>query len=307
MHPAPSIIVFTVLSGLGFGLIVWLGLGAGPAGLSFGWLAAVAAFGSAVAGLGASTLHLARPERAWRAFSQWRSSWLSREGVLAVATLATFGIYCALWLFGPGRVWPLGVLAAALALATVYATSMIYAQLRTVPRWATPLTPLVFLVFALAGGALAGAALSALVGLRAGLLLATTLITLTLGWSLKLAWWRRAGATTLARSAAGAGEATALGHLGRVRHFEPPHTGPNYLLDEMVFTVGRRRASALRKAALALGGILPALLVALVLVVDLDGALLTAALVLHLTGLLAERWLFFAEAEHTVAAYYGQG
>ena len=87
MHPAPSISMFTALSGVGFGLLIWLGLGV-PA-LS-GWAAFWAfglAYGLSVIGLISSTLHLGHPERALKAFSQWRSSWLSREGVVSVAAL----------------------------------------------------------------------------------------------------------------------------------------------------------------------------------------------------------------------------
>ncbi|MEO1688269.1 MAG: DmsC/YnfH family molybdoenzyme membrane anchor subunit, partial [Pseudomonadota bacterium] len=136
MHPAPSLIVFTTLSGLGFGLMVFLGL-FGAHGAEAGSVPMIySALALALAGIGlmASAAHLKRPERAWRAFSQWRSSWLSREGVLAVTTLIVFALYAALWSFGAGRPAGLGALAALLALATVGCTSMIYAQLRTVPR-----------------------------------------------------------------------------------------------------------------------------------------------------------------------------
>ncbi|MEL0062516.1 MAG: DmsC/YnfH family molybdoenzyme membrane anchor subunit, partial [Candidatus Puniceispirillum sp.] len=89
MRPAWSIIFFTTISGLGFGLAAWLVLGfvtfANPAELLVVGLAVVALIG---AGLVSSTFHLGHPERAWRALSQWQSSWLSREGVLAVLALA---------------------------------------------------------------------------------------------------------------------------------------------------------------------------------------------------------------------------
>ena len=115
--------------------------------------------GLAAAGLLASLLHLGQPPRFLKAFSQWRTSWLSREAVLAVATLAAFTLFAALWVLSGLRTRWLGLPAAALALATVAATAMIYAQMRSVPRWRSPLTPALFLLFALAGGALlAGAA-----------------------------------------------------------------------------------------------------------------------------------------------------
>ena len=154
MHPAPSVIVFTVLSGLGFGFLALLGVGLLPA---TGWVAFglwALGYGLAVAGLLASTFHLGHPERAWRAFSQWRTSWLSREGIAAVATLVLLApVALSDWL---GLGWPClpGIIGAAMALATIGTTSMIYAQLKTVPRWNHWTTPAQFMAFALAGGAL---------------------------------------------------------------------------------------------------------------------------------------------------------
>ena len=168
MHPAPSIIVFSTFSGAGFGLMAVTGvmaaLGFGPQDTVFVAVVSVLALGLAVVGLCASTLHLRRPERAWRAFSQWRSSWLSREGWAAVATLVVFalfgGAHVVLGLWLPA----LGLVAAALALGTVLCTAMIYAQLRTVPRWHTALTPVAFIAIALANGAFAYATVAAWFG-----------------------------------------------------------------------------------------------------------------------------------------------
>src|SRR6266481_2948530 len=99
MHPALSIVFFTTSSGAGFALLLLLGLGA-PLGLlpsssQFGFAALAVAVLLAGGGLASSILHLGRPERAWRAFSQWRSSWLSREGIASLFTFvptALFGI-----------------------------------------------------------------------------------------------------------------------------------------------------------------------------------------------------------------------
>ena len=139
MHPAPSIIAFTTLSGLGFGLMAWLGAGTAPLAILHAFLLCVFAVALAAAGLLASLLHLGQPTRFLKAFREWRSSWLSREAILAVATLAVFTLFAALWLAGI-RTRLLGVPAAALALATVIATAMIYAQMRSIPRWRSPTT-----------------------------------------------------------------------------------------------------------------------------------------------------------------------
>jgi hypothetical protein len=102
MHPALSVIVFTTASGAGYGLLALFGvlaaIGALPADRAFGATGLSLALALISAGLLASTVHLGRPERAWRAFSQWRSSWLSREGVAAVATYVPALAFAAGWL-----------------------------------------------------------------------------------------------------------------------------------------------------------------------------------------------------------------
>ena len=142
MHPAPSVIIFNTFSGLGFGLLFWLGLGAiVPTGMgAFIWF--TIAYLLAVGGLISSTFHLGHPERAIKAFSQWKTSWLSREGVCAVAALLTMGLYAAALIFMNLHLPLIGGIGAALSLLTVYTTSMIYGQLATIPRWNTPLTSL---------------------------------------------------------------------------------------------------------------------------------------------------------------------
>src|SRR5256885_1551665 len=115
MHPAFSVIIFTTASGAGYGLLALLGLGATlgllPADFTFGLVAFGLALGLITGGLLSSTLHLGHPERAWRAFSQWRTSWLSREGVASVATYLPAGLFALGWVVW-GRQWEaLGLLA----------------------------------------------------------------------------------------------------------------------------------------------------------------------------------------------------
>lgn len=287
MHPAPSIIAFTVLSGLGFGLLFWLGLGlVAPRGwAAFVWFGL--GYGLALAGLAASALHLGRPERALRAFTQWRTSWLSREAVLAAAALLALAPHAAGLVF-LGRPVPVaGWIGAVLVLATVFATAMIYAQLKTVPRWRHWTTPAVFLSAALAGGAL----LLGIVALAA-LLLPWLAVALALHWHFGDRRFAQAGSTL--------GTATGLGGLGRVRQFEPPHTGTNYLLREMVYVVGRRHAARLRAIAMLAACLIPAALIWLAPSV----VTVIAAALIHGLGMIAARWLFFAQAEHVVGLYY---
>lgn len=287
MHPAPSVIAFTTLSGAGFGLLVFLGLGL-PA--VTGWSAAaflVIAYLLAAGGLVASTFHLGHPERALKAFSQWRSSWLSREAWVSVAALLTMAGYGAGLVLLSQRWAALGWLGAALCLATVLATSMIYASLRTVPAWHHWTTPAVYLTSSLAGGALLAGQVS----------LAVPLLVLAGGVVAgRWAWMDRQTARSTQESATG------LGSTGAVRAFEAPHTGQSYLTREMVYRVARRRSGQLRLAGLALGYAVPALL----LLLPFAHWVAALAVLSHLAGVAATRWLFFAEARHVVGLYYGR-
>ena len=287
MHPASSVILFTTLSGAGFGLLFWLGLTPAPA---TGWAAFwpySLGFALAVGGLLCSTFHLHHPERALRAFTQWRSSWLSREAICVVAALVLMGFHAAGLIFLGSALPLLGWLGAGLCLLTVFTTSMIYAQMKTVPRWNTPLTPVLYLTYALAGGAV-------LSGWGTGALVLLPLAALG-----QIAWWVQ-GDDAFARRGATLGTATGLGDLGQVRSFAHPHTAPNYLMREFIHILARRHALRLRGISLLLMLVLPLAVLTL-----LPAGLWPLATALHLAGVATSRWLFFAEAEHTVGLYYG--
>ena len=129
----------------------------------------------------------------------------------------------------------------------------------------------------------------------AGLLLTLLALPLIAHWHFGDRRFREAGSTPET--------ATGLGKIGRVRLFEPPHTGSNYLLREMVHVVGRKHAAKLRAVALFAGALIPGLALGMV---PGSHALAAMAIALHLVGLFAARWLFFAEAEHVVGLYYGR-
>ncbi|WP_299744566.1 DmsC/YnfH family molybdoenzyme membrane anchor subunit [uncultured Tateyamaria sp.] len=290
MHPAPSVIFFTVFSGIGFGLLTFLGLGY-PA--VTGWTAFaffVIAYLCAVGGLISSTFHLGHPERAMKAFTQWRSSWLSREGVCAVIALIVMALYGAGLVFFGQRWGLLGLIGAIFSLLTVFTTSMIYTQLKTIPRWNSPLTPVMFLSYSLAGGAL----LAGQVKWAMALIAISGVIQVVL-------WMQGDGA--LKSSGTTLATATGLGNRGSVRAFEPPHTGTNYLLREFAFVVGRKHSMKLRIISFVLMVVLPVLLLA---AAPFSHGLALLAVISHVAGALASRWLFFAEAEHVVGLYYGK-
>ena len=302
MRPAWSVIFFTSSSGLGLGLAAWIVLGfldlSSPAHLIGVGLFTLGLIG---AGLLSSTFHLGHPERAWRALTQWRSSWLSREGVLAVIVMGALVAWFAnLYFTGAALASWISILIVILIALTVYATSMIYASLKTVARWHHPLTPICYLMFAAAGGLLAVLWLMAVLGQSTNAaMVQATLVLMASAWGVKIAWWRIAGSTAVASTVE---TATGLGSFGKVRSLMPPHTSENYLQHEMGFKVARRHATKLRTIALALGAAAPLILIVMM---PTSPIMLGLALTSHVVGVFVERWLFFAEAKHVVTLYYG--
>lgn len=314
MHPAKSVITLTTATGAGYGLAFFLALfmvlGLMPTDALYGQIALTLALGLIVIGLVASTLHLGHPERSWRAFSQWRSSWLSREGLLAVFTFAPLGLWWLNWFFGPTdstMLTVLRILAILGCLFTVFATSMIYGSLKTIKAWANGWTPAVYLVLAGMTGSLllyvfmrVGQSDQAL---YAGLLALGFMIV---GAILKFTYWVFVESTP---SVSTPETATGLGQYGKVRLVEAPHSQANYLLREMGFQVARKHSQKLRKLVYILGFLVPFGLVLLSLIpavpTGLSHILAIASVLPAGLGIIIERWLYFAEAKHTVMLYYG--
>ena len=302
MQPALSVIVFTVCSGAGYGLFVLTVLLHLTRGITSGAIlsAGITALVLITVGLLASTRHLANPRNAWRAFSRFRSSWLSREGIAAVLFYPFAVLYVAtaggLGL-RDGAVATLGVLSALLALGTVFCTGMIYACLRTIRQWHSPLVPLNYLVLGLATGSLllslilalhGSPATPAMVALSIGLVVAAALVKLV------YFYWIGAPQGSTINTAVGVTRA-------RVRLFDSGHSSSTFLDREFGFQASPERVRLLRIAVVVLAFALPLLLL---LLSHSVAALLPAAL-LALAGAGIERWLFFAEARHVVNLFYG--
>jgi len=305
MNPAYSVIFFTTASGAGYGLLALLGFVGFNHGLAssmaFALISVVIALGLISLGLLSSTLHLGRPERFWRAFSQWRSSWLSREGVVAVATYPVALGFGAAWsgLIGaPQWIAPLGILCAAMCAATVFCTAMIYASLKTIRAWNTTLTVCVYLAFAIAGGATLLTAIATAFGRFQIFQVILALAAVILVAVLKFFYWRKVDHAPRVHTME---SATGLGSLGSVNQWEVPHTAQNFIQKEMGYIVARRHAEVLRRFVL---GLLVLAVVFLLIAVRLPlFSLPAAAVVLVATAI--ERWLFFAEAQHVVQLFYG--
>jgi DMSO reductase anchor subunit len=340
MRPTFSIIVFTVLSGAGYGLWFLLGVG-----LLTGWpqcdpmsesahvptcvhpgviAYSLTGFVLVSIGLCASVVHLGRPERAWRALSQWRSSWLSREGIAALLAYipAVALIACELLMRPslhdeaaadagiPSALFrAAGALLAMDALLTVFCTANIYASLKPIRAWSNPLVTPGYLLLGLYSGTLLLWALATLpmpygsFGRDAPFLLPAVVALAVACAVLKYFYWREIDRSPRVD----AGRATGLHALGAVRSFEQPHTEENYLTHEMGFVLARKHAAKLRTLTLILGFMLPALLA--VLAIAAPAARPPAAwlaLVLGCAGIFVERWLFFAEARHAVMGFYAR-
>ena len=310
MHPAFSVIFFTVSSGTGYGLLFLFGLlaatGALPKDPLFAFVGMSIGLGLVGAGLLSSLLHLGHPERAWRAFSQWRTSWLSREGVAAVISFCPGLALMYAWIMGEtsqSLFQLLGWATAIMAVVTVYCTAMIYRSLPPIHQWANGWTIPGYLFMGLAGGSVLLVTLYALFDVAFSFIPLFAAAALALAWVIKIRYWHFVDNS---QSASTAETATGLGGIGVVRQLEAPHTEDNYLLKEIGFKVAQKHAEKLRRYAHIFGFILPILLL-----LAAHQSMNTSALILSVLavisfglGAVVERWLYFAQARHTVTLYY---
>lgn len=311
MHPAYSVIFFTTASGAGYGLLALLAV-LGVSGLLPAdniWFALIAlglALGLITAGLLSSTFHLGHPERAWRAVTQWKSSWLAREGVMAILTYIPAGLFAIGWVFlghTTGFWGVMGVLAAIGAVLTILCTSMIYRSLKTIHQWHNDWTIAAYVVLGFATGAVALAFIAGVFGVANTVVLALPVVLLPIAWAVKAGYW-----SFIDRSNSISTPNTATGlRGGAVRVVDWPHTQDNYLQKEMGFRIARKHATKLRAWVHLLGFAVPlALSVTALMTVGAPAALAAfGALVSTGIGIVVERWLFFAEAKHTVTLFYG--
>ncbi|MBL8341306.1 MAG: dimethyl sulfoxide reductase anchor subunit [Rubrivivax sp.] len=312
MNPAFSVLLLTTLIGAAQGLFIalhaleWLGwAGRGGTGLGFFALGGAAVLVLTGGGLVASFFHLGRPERAWRTATMWRTSWLSREViVLPLFMLGAFVWTVRHYVFGSGTLW-VGAATVALALALFVCTAMIYASLRFIQEWASAYTVVNYTLLGLASGATAAAALAgvrapALVPPLAQAALALGFVALvTRGLSL------RRNARLVPRSTL----QTAVG----IRHPQLRQRSMGFMggsFNTREFFHGRSAGTLrwVRWAFVALAFALPMAGLAGVAWrgfgdVANQWLLLTVALV-QMGGLLAERWFFFAQANHPQNLYY---
>jgi DMSO reductase anchor subunit len=309
MNPAYSVIFFTTASGAGYGLLALLGiLNIGsylPHDKWFFLIAMVLSLSLITAGLLSSTFHLGHPERAWRALTQWQTSWLSREGIAAIFTYMPACVLVFGWIIveqthGVYRV--MGIVAAIGSFVTVYCTSMIYASLKAIPAWTLSLVPVVYLFLSITSGSIVLITLLGAFNLEILGFSIFCLLILLITMFLKIKYWKM---LDLMPTNSSIESATGLGNIGKVHVLEKPHTSENYLQQEMGYKIARKHAEKLRQIVLITLFILPIILIGLTFLLPANAFMLTLVSVATVTiGISIERWLFFAEAKHVVMNYY---
>lgn len=308
MHPAFSVIFFTVASGAGFGLISLLfiadffklGGGFEADQLIAGGLIALALV---VFGLLSSTFHLANPKNAWRAFSRFRTSWLSREGVFAVVFMPLALIYLASIMFDAPQWLRVisGFLTAMMAWITVFSTGMIYACLKTIRQWNTPLVPANYLALGYASGSLLLLVGAVIAGLDTTPYIAMSALIVSIAAVLKAIyyfWIRSPGLTPTINTATGLTRA-------KVKLLDTGHTHGTFLTQEFGFQIARQKAGLLKVVVFGVGFVLPGLMLVWVFNQHGGQAAAIVAACAGIVGAAVERWLFFAEARHVVNLYHG--
>jgi len=306
MNPAFSVIFFTVTAGTGYGLLILLALSRPFAllpNVSPDQVIGTGLLGLALvtAGLVSSTFHLANPKNAWRSFTRFRTSWLSREAVFAVLfyPLSLAWLLAEFLTGASASSGVLSVLVAILALVVLVCTAMIYASLKTIRQWHHPLVPINFVLLSLLVGTLVLLVMGAAFGLDVGRLAGVGALIIVVAATIKLVYFVQLG------QPGGPTINTAIGFTkASVRLLDVGHSGDTFHTREFGFQVDRARIMWLRVAVIALAFALPLL----ILFGALDGGalpLLLVAAVSGYVGVFVERWLFFAEARHVVNLYHG--
>ena len=322
MHPAFSVIFLTTLIGAGQGLFLALFTGqlyAGikliePQGANFYAGGSALALILLIAGLGASFFHLGRPERAWRAASMWRTSWLSREVIVLPMMMGVVFFYGLLHYLGLTQPWfvagdgalpidatmLLGFLGVIVAFALFVCTGMIYASVKFLEEWHSPYTVANFTFLGMASGFMLAAAYSAYLGNHLVDFYGTWAVIFTaLGLATRTA--------SLLRNATLKHKSTLQTAIG-VRHRKivqksQGFTAGSFNTREFFHHQSPEFLKQVRTAFLVMVFPLPLVLIGISYVLE-SPTLPIAAFLIQYLGLIAERWYFFAEAQHPQNLYY---
>lgn len=322
MHPAFSVIFLTTLIGVGQGLFLALFTGQSYSAVelvptqdsaTFYGIGGLIALVFLVGGLIASFFHLGRPERAWRSAAMWRTSWLSREVIVLPIVMGLIFVYSVMHYFGldsviykseTGITLQLSLIVGTLGVIATFllfiCTGMIYAAIKFLQEWACALTPINYLLLGTASGFTLAAAfasanapeLLALFGNWA--IIITVFAFITRGGSLLRN--SRIKAKSTLQTAIGIRhpkiQQKAMGMQGgsmNTRDFFPHKTAAFMNIIKWSFVVL----------------VFPIPVILLFIGVDSGStSLLLGAFIIQYVGLVAERWFFFAQANHPQNLYY---
>lgn len=321
MRPAFSVIFLTTLIGVGQGLFlalfttdVYAAIGLLPVQTTAFFVRGSAiAVGFLCAGLVASFFHLGHPERAWRAATRWRTSWLSREVIaLPAATAAIFAYGLAHLLhwavvlpagghpFDVGLPLIVGAVAVVATLSLFLCTGMIYACIRFLQEWSTWLTVVNYMLFGTASGFVLASAYSAYEAPSLEGFLVTWAIVLTVVALIT----RSASLIRNARIRHRSSLQTAIGvRHAHIRQTAQGFMGGSFNTREFFHGISGKLMRSLKWVFMLLVFPVPVLLLWKG-VTTVSPALVLAAFVVQYAGLLVERWVFFAQANHPQNLYY---
>ena len=308
MHPSKSIIFFTVISGTGYGIFIGLLFNILfmeiSYSLNYKLFISLVSFLMIVLGLLSSTLHLGHPERAWRAFSQWKSSWLSREGLVSVITFFPMVLFYYFWINNiNGYVFLLTILCI-FSLLTIFCTGQMYATLKTIPSWNNSLVTPIYIFNGITVGSLFVYSINFYFNYSTFLYEKFIIITIILNLLLKISYW------ILIRQKTDTNIQTAVGIKSKnISFFEGPHTGKNYLTTEMINKSNNKNNNFLRLTFCILTFIIPLYMINQYSTLIADQFILKLSMIfvfiLALVGMIIERYLFFIQSKHVVGLYYG--
>ena len=308
MHPSKSIIFFTVISGTGYGIFIGLLFNILfmeiSYSLNYKLFISLVSFLMIVLGLLSSTLHLGHPERAWRAFSQWKSSWLSREGLVSVITFFPMVLFYYFWINNINGYVFLLIILCIFSLLTIFCTGQMYATLKTIPSWNNSLVTPIYIFNGITVGSLFVYSINFYFNYSIFLYEKFIIITIVLNLLLKISYW------ILIRQKTDTNIQTAVGIKSKnISFFEGPHTGKNYLTTEMINKSNNKNNNFLRLTFCILTFIIPLYMINQYSTLIADQFILKLSMIfvfiLALVGMIIERYLFFIQSKHVVGLYYG--
>ncbi len=308
MHPSKSIIFFTVISGTGYGIFIGLLFNILfieiSYSLNYKLFISLVSFLMIVLGLLSSTLHLGHPERAWRAFSQWKSSWLSREGLVSVITFFPMVLFYYFWINNINGYVFLLIILCIFSLLTIFCTGQMYATLKTIPSWNNSLVTPIYIFNGITVGSLFVYSINFYFNYNIFLYEKFIIITIILNLLLKISYW------ILIRQKSNTNIQTAVGIKSKnISFFEGPHTGKNYLTTEMINKSNNKKNNFLRLTFCILTFIIPLYMINQYSTLIADQFILKLSMIfvfiLALVGMIIERYLFFIQSKHVVGFYYG--